>query len=71
MRVDEERLKFVRYWAKIVKTTDPKYWSEQQRDLIDAMIKSANQDVELYLKVKRISKKIAQELKNVSMKNKK
>ncbi|MGQ4892927.1 MAG: hypothetical protein ACP6IP_10675 [Candidatus Njordarchaeia archaeon] len=50
----EERLKFVRFWAKYVKSTDPKVWSSQQKELIDSILSSANQDVELYLKVKRI-----------------
>ena len=54
----EERLKFVRYWAKYVKSTDTKVWSEQQKILIDSVLSSANQDVELYLKIKEIASKL-------------
>jgi len=50
----EERLNFVRYWAKYVKSTDPKIWSKQQKDFIDSVLKTSRQDLELYLKIKRI-----------------
>jgi len=57
MKMDrvEERLKFVRYWAKFVKNTDPMVWSKQQKDFIDSVLSSANQDVDLYLKIKGIT----------------
>ena len=64
--IDEERLEFVRFWAKIVRETDPPYWSQQQKILIDSALKSANQDRELYLKVKRIARKIHQALRKGS-----
>ena len=31
-KIDEERLEFVRFWAKIVRETDPSYWSHQQKN---------------------------------------
>ncbi|MEX0569246.1 MAG: hypothetical protein Q6363_008865 [Candidatus Njordarchaeota archaeon] len=58
LEINKERLEFVRYWAKIVKNGDPEYWSMQQKILIDSAIKSAIQDLSLYLKVKEITKEI-------------
>ncbi len=61
--IDEERLEFVRFWARIVRKTDPSYWSQQQKILIDTVLRSANQDRELYLKIKKIAQKIYQALR--------
>ena len=61
-KIDKERLEFVRSWAKYVRETDPMIWSRQQKSLIDQVLKNANQDVELYLKVKEIAKKIRERL---------
>ena len=61
-KIDKERLEFVRSWAKYVKETDPMIWPRQQKSLIDQVLKNANQDVELYLKVKEIAKKIRERL---------
>lgn len=61
-KIDKERLEFVRSWAKYVRETDPTVWSRQQKSLIDQVLKNANQDVELYLKVKEIAKKIRERL---------
>ena len=54
--IDEERLKFVRFWAKIVRETNASYWS-QQKILIDSALKSACQNKELYMKVKKLHRK--------------
>ncbi len=56
MLIYEERLEFVRYWAKYVKTHDPEDWSTQQKILIDSILRNANQDKELYLKIKKIAR---------------
>jgi len=61
--IDEERLEFVRFWAKIVRETEPEYWSRQQKILIDSALKSAIQNRDLYLKVKRIAREIHQEIR--------
>jgi len=49
-----ERLRFVKRWADYVKCTPNEKWSEQQNILINSVMKSASQDVKLYLKVKRM-----------------
>jgi hypothetical protein len=48
----QERLWFVRYWAAYVKRTPNSVWSRQQVSLINSVLKSANADPKLYLKVK-------------------
>ncbi len=48
----EERLWFVRYWAAYVRRTPNAVWSRQQVSFINSVMKSANQDPTLYLKVK-------------------
>jgi len=63
LEIDENRLEFVRFWAKYVKERDPAIWSKQQKELIDSVIKTALQDVELYLKVKKISKEVKSKIK--------
>ncbi len=50
----KERLRFVRFWADYVKKTPNREWSRQQNILINSVLKSANQDAELYLRVKKI-----------------
>jgi hypothetical protein len=49
----KERLNFVKFWANYVKNTPNEVWSRQQNVLINSVMKSASQDVELYLKVKK------------------
>lgn len=53
----EERLSFVRLWANYIKKSTSAKWGAQQAVLIDSVIKSANSDLKLYLKVKKIAKK--------------
>jgi hypothetical protein len=48
-----ERLAFVRFWANYIKTNSNKVWSQQQSKLINSILKSANQNPELYLTVKK------------------
>lgn len=48
-----ERLAFVRFWAKYIREHTNKEWSSQQNVLINSVLKSADQDAERYLKVKR------------------
>lgn len=53
----DERLRFVKLWANYVKDTPNKKWSRQQNVLINSVMKSANQDAYLYLKVKKLAEK--------------
>lgn len=48
----QQRLWFVRYWANYVRTHSNADWSKQQKNMIDSVFMAANQDRELYLKVK-------------------
>jgi hypothetical protein len=50
-----ERLRFVRLWAEYIKKTPNKKWSQQQNMLINSVMKSSDQDVRLYLKVKKLA----------------
>lgn len=50
----EERLEFVRFWANYMKRTTNENWSTQQALLINSVMKSADSDPELYMKVKRL-----------------
>lgn len=52
-RDTKERLNFVRFWADYVKHAPNDVWSKQQNVLINSVMKSASQDVILYLKVKK------------------
>ncbi|MBI2971629.1 MAG: hypothetical protein HYY37_04405 [Candidatus Aenigmarchaeota archaeon] len=46
------RLEFVRFWAAYVKSHPNEEWSRQQAAFINSVMRTANQDVELYKKVK-------------------
>ncbi|GEM_PF-923045 len=51
----EERLKWVGFWADYVRTHSDREWSRQQKNLIDSQIQSARQfriSKEIYLKMK-------------------
>ena len=50
--------------GRIYRKTSSDIWSKQQKELIDAMIKSANQNLKEYLRVKMIAKKIAKKLRD-------
>ena len=49
----KSRLEFVRFWADYVRKTPNSVWSRQQADFINALLQGANQDVGLYLRVKK------------------
>lgn len=49
----KERLAFVRLWADYMKKVPNRVWSRQQAMLVDSMLKSANQNKKLYIRVKR------------------
>ncbi|MHA1616706.1 MAG: hypothetical protein ACTSX9_05305 [Candidatus Njordarchaeales archaeon] len=66
IKIDKQRLDFVRYWVKYIKTHPSKDWSLQQKNLIDSIILNADQDIEKYLRVKRIAREIAKKLKTRS-----
>lgn len=62
IRNQEERdlkgdLEFIKLLVDYIKKTPNKVWSKQQADFINSVLKGANQDKELYLKVKEIMKK--------------
>ncbi len=48
------RLEFVRFWADYVKSHPNEDWSKQQAAFINSVLRTANQDIELYKKVKGI-----------------
>lgn len=50
-------LEFIEFLVKYIKKTPNKIWSKHQADFINSVLKGANQDKELYLKVKEIIKK--------------
>ena len=56
----KSRLEFVRFWADYVRKTPNSVWSRQQADFIDALFQGANQDVGLYLRVKKMAQGNAQ-----------
>ena len=39
----EERLNFVRFWARYVRDSDDKEWSRQQNIIVDSQLKSARE----------------------------
>ncbi len=47
---NEDRMWFVEYWVNYMKTHDD--WSRQQNRLINAQLKTAMKNKELYLKLK-------------------
>ena len=57
-KLNKGRLDFVRFWARYVKGTSTLEWSKQQKLIIDSVLENANQDRELYMKVKEIAEKI-------------
>jgi len=63
IKVDKQRLDFVRYWVKYIKTHPSEDWSLQQKKFIDSLILSADQNDHNYLKIKRISRDIIKKLK--------
>jgi len=52
----QSRLEFIKFWADYVKSQPNEIWSKQQADFINSQLRTANQDVELFKRVKRIAK---------------
>ena len=50
---NEERIDFVKFWVNYMKSVDNKTWSSQQVKFIDSVLKNANQDLNLYNRVKK------------------
>lgn len=46
-----QRLEFVHFWAEYVKRTPNAVWSKQHSDFINSVLRGANQDRELYMRV--------------------
>ena len=49
---EKERKRFVRKWAKYVRTHSDKDWSKQQNVIINSALKSANMTREQFFKMK-------------------
>lgn len=54
----QSRLEFVRFWANYMKTHTNEDWSKQQAAFINSVLRTANQDIELYKKIKGISQNL-------------
>ena len=57
----KERIAFVKYWVNYMKSVDNKTWSSQQVAFINSVLKNADQDVDLYNKIKVSSKSLSKE----------
>ena len=57
LKKPDQRIGFVEFWVDYIKKTPNKVWSKQQADFINSVLKGANVDKELYLKVKEVLKK--------------
>lgn len=53
-RDSKERIEFVKFWANYMKEAKNEDWSSQQAVLINSVLESANEDPDLYIKVKKI-----------------
>ena len=49
----KERIDFVKFWVNYMKSVDNKTWSSQQVKLINSVLKTADQDLDLYNRVKK------------------
>lgn len=47
-----QRLEFVHFWAAYVKRTPNAVWSKQHTEFINAVLRNANQDRELYMRIR-------------------
>lgn len=50
-----KRNDFVRYWAKFVRNNPDRFWSEQQKVIIDSQLQSKQLTRKQYLKIKKES----------------
>ena len=55
-RNHEGNMKYIEQYVEWLKKTPNKVWSKQQAEFIDSILKNANQDKELYMKVKGMKK---------------
>ena len=53
---NQERIAFVKFWVNYMKSVDNKTWSSQQVAFINSVLKNADQDLDLYNRVKASSK---------------
>ena len=49
---DKQRLEWIDYWVDYMKKNPNEVWSKQQADFINSVMRSADVDVEIYMKVK-------------------
>jgi len=49
-REREERRQFIKTWVEYMKNNPNEVWSRQQAGLVNSMLKSANQSIDLYIK---------------------
>lgn len=54
---DNQRIEFVKFWVDYIKKNPNKVWSKQQAEFINSVLKGANVNKDLYLKVKEVIKK--------------
>lgn len=47
-----QRLEFVHFWAAYVKRTPNAVWSKQHTEFINAVLRNANQDREVYMRIR-------------------
>ena len=52
----QSRLEFVRFWAAYMKSHTNVEWSSQQAAFINSVLRTADQDVELYRKIKNVQR---------------
>ena len=55
-RNHEGNMKYIEQYVKWLKKTPNAVWSKKQAEFIDSIISNANQDKELYMKIKGMKK---------------
>ena len=58
---NQERIAFVKFWVNYMKSVDNKTWSSQQVKFINSVLKNADQDLDLYNRIKVASKSLSKE----------
>ena len=58
IKIDKQRLEFVRYWVRYIKTHSSETWSLQQKMLIDSILLGADQNIDRYLRLKKLARKV-------------
>ena len=54
----KQRLEWVNYWTDFRKRNTNEVWSKQQADFINSVMRSADVDPKIYMKVKKLVEKI-------------